>query len=264
MALQLNIQAVVDKYIKYNFILGFIIMKIKQILEGRAEEIDKQIAALRAEKAALGGGDPDLQSGGEFDPKHDADNARSVRADGTDARVARDAGASGPPGRNYGKTNVAGASGPPGRNYATRRPGTPRPGTGEYGPANRYAPKQVAAGTGQYGPANRYQPKPNYATGGDPLLQSGGEFDREHDGDPFLQNLIKNAGITKKQAQTLERPIHVTKEKKWKDPDAMGGDTGGGKFDPIHDKEKNTGNLLKWYKQNAKKPEPFDQDMANK
>ena len=243
-------------------------MKIKQILEGRAEDIDKQIAALRAEKAALGGGRGSMnQSGGEFDPEHDADNARSVRADGTDARVARGTGASGapgrnyatpvaagtgasgPPGRNYGRTNVAGASGPPGRNYATPRPGTPRPGTGEHGPAGRYAPRQVAAGTGQHGPANRYQPKPNYAN---PLRQSGGEFDREHDGDPFLQNLISNAGITKKQAQTLERPIGGGTPKRGDDnPEWYNkGDTKTAKPD-----------LLKWMKSKATPSKTFDRNM---
>jgi len=221
-------------------------MKIKQILEGRAEEIDKQIAALRAEKAALGGGDPDLQSGGEFDPKHDAE---------------------GPSGGNMGAAGImtptrvpaagTGASGPPGRNYATPRPGTPRPGTGEHGPAGRYAPRQVAAGTGQHGPANRYAPKPNYATGGDPLLQSGGEFDSKQDGDPYLQNLIRNAGVKPRNSMAptpRKNPFRGTPKR---------GDDSPEWYNKGNTKTAKP-NLLKWMKKNATQPKAFDQDNVNK
>ena len=200
-------------------------MKIKQILEGRAEEIDKQIAALRAEKAALGGGDPDLQSGGEFDPKHDAE---------------------GPSGGNMGAAGIM---------TPTR---VPAAGTGASGPPGRnYAPRQVAAGTGQHGPANRYAPKPNYATGGDPLLQSGGEFDSKQDGDPYLQNLIRNAGVKPRNSMAptpRKNPFRGTPKR---------GDDSPEWYNKGNTKTAKP-NLLKWMKKNATQPKAFDQDNVNK
>ena len=236
-------------------------MKIKQILEGRAEEIDKQIAALRAEKAALGGGDPDLQSGGEFDPKHDAE---------------------GPSGGNMGAAGImtptrvpaagTGASGPPGRNYAPRQVAA---GTGADGPAGRYAPKQVAAGTGASGPPGRNYatPKPSnlpntpppgtkvaelpntpppgtQVASGPNTPPPGYATPKPAQGvRPGLQNqldsMMKNAGLDRKQAMPntpppgiLQRPTRIgsgTMDQNWLDKirqqmeKPIGGDIGGGR-----------------------------------
>jgi len=234
-------------------------MKIKQILEGRAEDIDKQIAMLQAEKAMLGGAK--LIKGGDAEGGTIGGGNMGAAGIMTPTRVpAAGTGASGPPGRNYAPRQVAagtGASGPPGRNYATPRPGTPRPGTGEHGPAGRYAPRQVAAGTGQHGPANRYAPKPNYATGGDPLLQSGGEFDSKQDGDPYLQNLIRNAGVKPRNSMAptpRKNPFRGTPKR---------GDDSPEWYNKGNTKTAKP-NLLKWMKKNATQPKAFDQDNVNK
>jgi len=215
-------------------------MKIKQILEGRAEDIDKQIAMLQAEKAMLGGAK--LIKGGDAEGGTIGGGNMGAAGIMTPTRV---------------PAAGTGASGPPGRNYATPRPGTPRPGTGEHGPAGRYAPRQVAAGTGQHGPANRYAPKPNYATGGDPLLQSGGEFDSKQDGDPYLQNLIRNAGVKPRNSMAptpRKNPFRGTPKR---------GDDSPEWYNKGNTKTAKP-NLLKWMKKNATQPKAFDQDNVNK
>jgi len=194
-------------------------MKIKQILEGRAEDIDKQIAMLQAEKAMLGGAK--LIKGGDAEGGTIGGGNMGAAGIMTPTRVsAAGTGASGPPGRNY-------------------------------------APRQVAAGTGQHGPANRYAPKPNYATGGDPLLQSGGEFDSKQDGDPYLQNLIRNAGVKPRNSMAptpRKNPFRGTPKR---------GDDSPEWYNKGNTKTAKP-NLLKWMKKNATQPKAFDQDNVNK
>jgi hypothetical protein len=252
-------------------------MKIEQIIEGRAEDIDKAIAALRAEKAALRG------SGYQHDDSGVEDTPIGVSLTGNREVTAVDDFSASSGGRGGRETRAVDdfsdmPSGPPGRNYATPKPMTAAEKAKAYRDKMHAIPdkqsqqilnteksKRQSAQALAYDRAQSKERSDRIVNTEKSKRQTAqsGAFD----------TLMKNAGVNRKQASLMQKPIGGGTAKRGDDnyewynnpgtkmqaDTAKYADTG-----EAPEIKKPAGNLPKWIKANATKRKEFDQDMANK